>query len=108
MGRGTLVIGLVRVQGPCTESVLSLETYQERGKLTVGDGEGLRLGGSVGLAVAGDDGGSLWAEGGDGSYDLSSDRGIVTQSARNLVEGVCGGDEAEDGEDLNRLHYDGR
>jgi len=76
-----------------------------QGARAVGDGEGLRLGGSVGLAVTWDNGGSLWAEGGDGGNDLGGDCGIVVDSARKLVECVGGGDEAKDGEDLNRLHY---
>jgi len=73
----------------------------------VGDGEGLRLGGSVGFAVTWDNGGSLWAEGGDGGNDLGGNSGIVVDSARKLVECVGGGDKAKDGEDLNRLHYCG-
>lgn len=88
-------------------SVRSIYLRSEHGKLTVGDGEGLRLGGRVGLAVTWDNGGSLWAEGGDGSDNLGGDGGIVVDSARKLVECVGGGDEAKDGEDLNRLHYCG-
>jgi len=74
-----------------------------QGARAVGDGEGLRRGGSVGYAVL-DNGGSLWAEGGDGGNDLGGNSGIVVDLARHLVECVGGGDKAKDGEDLNRLH----
>jgi len=69
----------------------------------VGDGEGLRRGSSVGLAVTWGNGGGLWAEGSESSDNLGG-AGVVTYSTGDLVECVGSGGEAEDREDLNRLH----
>jgi len=71
----------------------------------VGDGQGLALGCGVGLSIAGNDGGSLRAESGDGSDNLGGNSRVVT-SATGEVDGLGGGSKAKDGEDLNRLHYE--
>jgi len=74
----------------------------------IGDGESLAGGGRVCLAIS-CDGGCCRAEGCESSHGLGHDgSSIVSQATGDLVESIGGSDEAEDGEDLDGLHYDDR